>query len=1152
MAYLMAALTSSDPHRLGRYWLAGRLGGGGQGVVYDAYDEAGERVAVKVPRFDSAESRARLAKEAAAARRVASFCTARVIEARTDVPAPYIVSEFVPGPSLRQVVAESGPYGGDRLRRLAIGVATALMAIHRAGIVHRDLKPDNIILGPDGPRVIDFGVAREAGPTTSGPLMGTPGYMAPEVLAGRGATGAADLWAWGMVVLFAAHGRDAIEPGEPMAAVTRVLGFRPSADGLPEPLGPLVTAALAQDPAGRPGAKAVLLGLLGEEEDEQPAEALLARGGTLAGELTGTAEPGLGAVAEELFAELTDAERAAVPEVFLRMIDGDALRPVGRAELPGTEAVDALLAVLTAAGLLTHGGDGYALARPGLVQAWPRLREWVAANRDGLPVHRRLADAAALWESHGRKQADLLHGSNLDRTLKWAATERRDLTLARRESEFLDAAAAQVRLRSRRRGLLAATLAVLLAVALGGLGLAEHLRRETGRQRDDALARELALRAADLRQTEPPLARLLSVAAWRLSPGSAETRGALYDSLAQPVTDAFTDPYNGTDSVYGLGHDGRRLVAVQEGVARIWDVPAHRQLRELPGVGASVRKAALSPDGRTLALQDDQGVRLWDVATGRQDGDRFGGPGDGAGELEFDATGRLLSVSEGVAAVERWWDVATRRPLTTPSGLGLDAVSADGRYGLVAGGAKDRAQLWDLRAGRRLPAGWLPLRSNLLEGEFSADGKALAVTANQPAGGSALSVRTLPDGAVLMGGESGDAVEFGFGDRFVITWAYGQDLVIRRRPGGEIVVRRRPPGPVADLRVDEEQRVLRLLSDGGSVHTLDVSMLFDPQLARGDDHGRFLLGPGARALAARQLDGLTLRDPATGRPLAPALPWTERHPALAFSSDGRRLAASDGPTVRVIEVGTGKVSAGFAVPGASGVDALAFSPDGRTLAVSPAAADFTVRPVELWDLGRRSPRLVTAVRGGAVAFRPDGRLLLTGMSPTPVDPATGARLPSGPGLGRLLGGYAFSPDGAQVVLSGPDRLSLWDGALKTQAGLFPAVPGSSVGELAWSPDGRTIATYESGARVRLWDVRARQPLGLVFDGMTDLATGNESIAFSAGGRRLYSVASDGTLRAHDLDEGHMAAAVCRRAGRSLTAQEWARHLPGIEPFGVCP
>ncbi|MEV4580482.1 serine/threonine-protein kinase, partial [Nonomuraea jabiensis] len=694
----MTPLTPADPHRIGGYWLAGRLGAGGQGVVYEAYGPAGEHVAIKVPRFDSTEARARLAKEAAAARRVASFCTAKVIDAQTAEPAPYIVSEFVPGPNLRQVVTESGPYEGDRLHRLAVGVATALMAIHQVGIVHRDLKPDNIILGPDGPRVIDFGVAREAGPTTSGAVIGTPGYMSPEVLAGRGATEAADLWAWGMVVLFAATGKDAIEADDPMSVVTRVLDFRPDTGGLPGPLDRLVAAALDRDPGKRPAAGTVLLRLLGGEQGD-----LLSRGGTLAATLKETpAGPDLGAVAEELYAELTEAERASVPEVFLRMIDGDSLRPVARDELPETEAIDALLAVFAAAGLVAREGDSYELASPGLVQAWPRLREWLAANRDGLAVHRRLADAAAQWDHHGRKPADLLHGSNLDRTLQWAATERKDLTLARREREFLEAASRQARRQSRRRGLLAAALAVLLVAALGGFGLAEHLRRESNRQRDDALARELALRAADLRQAEPPLARLLTVAAWRLGPALPETRGALYDSLSQPTTDVFTDPYFEQHNLYALSLDGRTLVSVSGGTARIWDVPGRREIRRLSGLGDGASKAALSPDGAMLALQDEHGVRLWDTGTGTQLGERFA---QDAGEplitqpLAFDTTGRLLQVpKDSPTDSVQMWDVSTRRRLTAPSGSGLFAVSPDGRYGYVSDGRSD-AQLWDLRSG---------------------------------------------------------------------------------------------------------------------------------------------------------------------------------------------------------------------------------------------------------------------------------------------------------------------------------------------------------------------------------------------------------------------------------------------------------------------
>ncbi|MFI7125580.1 hypothetical protein ACIBQ1_07785 [Nonomuraea sp. NPDC050153] len=178
----------------------------------------------------------------------------------------------------------------------------------------------------------------------------------------------------------------------------------------------------------------MLLRLLGRggEAPLRRGDDLLERGLTQAGALTGRPEPDLGAIAEELYGELTEAERATVPEVSLRMIDGDELRPVGRDELPDSQAVDAMLTVFGAAGLVTRSGAAYELATPGLLHAWPRLRDRVAGNREGLPVHRRLAEAAALWNEHGRRPADLLHGSALDRTLQWAATAHKDLTLAAR------------------------------------------------------------------------------------------------------------------------------------------------------------------------------------------------------------------------------------------------------------------------------------------------------------------------------------------------------------------------------------------------------------------------------------------------------------------------------------------------------------------------------------------------------------------------------------------------------------------------------------------------------------------------------------------------------------------------------------------------
>ncbi|MET9252046.1 serine/threonine-protein kinase [Nonomuraea sp. NPDC003709] len=1169
----MTPLTPSDPRRLGRYWLAGRLGAGGQGVVYEGYGEAGERVAIKAPRYDSAESRARLAKEAAAAQRVASFCTAKVIEAQVDSAPLYIVSEFVPGPSLRRVVAESGSYEKDALRRLAIGVATALTAIHQVGIVHRDLKPDNIIMGLDGPRLIDFGVAREVGPTTSGPIMGTPGYMPPEVFSGRGASEAADLWAWAMVVLFAARGKDVIEAGDPAAVIGRVMEFEPDVCGLPEPLDALVAATLARDPTERPAAGEVLLRLLGQDGEAplRRGDDLLERGLTQAGALTGRPEPDLGAIAEELYGELTEAERATAPEVFLRMIDGDELRPVGRDELPESQAVDAMLTVFGAAGLVTRSGTAYELATPGLLHAWPRLRDWVAGNREGLPVHRRLAEAAALWNEHGRRPADLLHGSALDRTLQWAATAHKDLTLGRREREFLDEAVSLAHTRARRRRLVAAALAVLLVVALGGLGTAEYLRRESSRQRDDALARELVLRATDLRQSDPQVAKLLSVAGWRLSPGLPETRGALYDSLSQTTASVFLDPGYRAATVQNLSQDGRVLVSVDGGTARIWDVTGQRRIGVLSGVSTEVSQAALAPDGRTLALLDHEGVRLWDTRTARPLGVPIARQGrrSGGGTLSFDGSGRYLAIPWGAKALPGWWDVAKRKELTAPSGAALNAISRDGRFGYVMKGHD--AELWDLRRGERTPIPSLEQDKGVInQTTFSDDGKMMMTTelVNSKET-SRIRMFELPSGEEVMeqegglgpGGGVGPEAGFVFGDAFIANWGGRERLTLQRRftydpvHGQDMydtVYSQAMPAFVGGLRFDLAGRAVRYLDEHGAVHTEDVSMVFDPPIGGGSESGNVRLAPSARVLAAIWEDRVEVRDAATGRALMKLISRSGGGGATAFSPDGRRLALAADDTVHIVDLPGYKVSARLKLGGGveQGARALAFSPDGRTLAVSRYGEHGRV---ELWDLERGSQRAKSGTGANDLAFRPDGRLLVTGNPLQLIDPEKGVIRPPEQGTGQLAGAFAFSPDGRQVAFSGPGRLTLWDGDVRTRIAEFPAVPGSEVTMLAWSPDGRTIATYEKGLRVRLWDVPSRRPLGLVFDGKqaADGADGGW-VAFSADGTKLHTAAPDGTIRVFDVDERHVAATLCMRAGRTLTAGEWSRHLPGVEPFTMCP
>ncbi len=254
-------LDAQDPRELGRFRLLGRLGEGGQGIVYLGDDRKGLKVAVKVLKAGTTPAvRAAMQKEMAAAQQVARFCTARVIEASVDGPQPFVVSEYVDGPSLEDRVARQGALAEGDLDRLVVNTASALRAIHAAGVVHRDLKPANVLLGPDGPRVVDFGIARQKdAQTLTGKLVGTPAYMAPEQFQGEPASPASDVFAWAGTMAFAATGRAPFGEGSNIAAVMRaVVNGEPDLDGVPANLLPLFRTCLAKEPDRRPSARDLL------------------------------------------------------------------------------------------------------------------------------------------------------------------------------------------------------------------------------------------------------------------------------------------------------------------------------------------------------------------------------------------------------------------------------------------------------------------------------------------------------------------------------------------------------------------------------------------------------------------------------------------------------------------------------------------------------------------------------------------------------------------------------------------------------------------------------------------------------------------------------------------------------------------------------
>ncbi|MFC5833699.1 serine/threonine-protein kinase [Nonomuraea insulae] len=254
-----------EPAWVGHYRVIRPLGRGGQGTVYLATAPNGVRVAVKVL-HDLVDdvARARFAREVEAAQRVATFSTARVLDVNIGGQLAYIVSEYVEGPSLEQLVKKHGPRDKDGLTRLALSTSGALAAIHKAGVVHRDFKPSNVLIGHDGPRVIDFGIARALDQVTmtSGKMVGTPPYMSPEQLSGESVGPASDVFSWAVTIMFAATGRPAFGEDTVPAVFNRVLTFHPDLSPLPSALRGVVGSCLNKRPDERPSASDVMLAIV--------------------------------------------------------------------------------------------------------------------------------------------------------------------------------------------------------------------------------------------------------------------------------------------------------------------------------------------------------------------------------------------------------------------------------------------------------------------------------------------------------------------------------------------------------------------------------------------------------------------------------------------------------------------------------------------------------------------------------------------------------------------------------------------------------------------------------------------------------------------------------------------------------------------------
>ncbi|WP_431916394.1 WD40 repeat domain-containing serine/threonine protein kinase [Nonomuraea jabiensis] len=1098
-------LIEGDPQRLGRYWLAGRLGAGGQGVVYEAYAEDGRRVAIKVLYGDQV---AQLGREAAAAQRVASFCTASIIEAKLEGPRPYIVSEYVEGPSLRTA---GRIFAGDDLHRLATAIATALTAIHDAGVIHRDLKPDNVLLGPDGPRVIDFGIARtaEMSLTATGVVSGTPTYMAPEVFIGQRADASADVFAWGAVIVFAATGRDPFHAENLGSVMHQVLSATPDLSALPSTLRRLVSSALAKEPAQRPTARELLLALVSGDGDLDTAR-LLAQGGHRAAGIGAQGhDPALGTLAEQAYTMLDPAERELVPEVFLRLVTVDeagelSARHAELAELVEGRApheVAAVRRILAVFGyLLARQDGGVRLARPALPQAWPRYRRWIETNRDGLAVHRQILAAARRWETAGRRDGDLFQGSNLDNALEWAATARRDITLSPTERDFLSAAATLTRHRARRARLTSLSLGGLLVIALvaGGLAVqqsavADDRAEQIAGQLTRSEAARLAGVATTTRGSDPRQAMLASLAAWRLDRTPA-TRAALVASLAQRETAMFRDPSSAGDTVRTLGADGRTLISADSTATRAWDVRNGRLLWTRGARPAEpMDSVTLSPSGKVLVTVTARRASAVDLVSGRPISDYV-----------FPTAKDFTN---------EWVDVAFERD------------------GSVLLQEADRRTRWDLRTSAAKALGPAPAGTFSRDGVWRAArrGRQLELTNLRTGAKDFIGDK---DGAGTQGTWNGGAAVFGAG---LVATVASRSIQFWRRSDTQLLT-------TVQVRGEFDEAVQGAF-DGSTFRYLLGDQVFSVDVAdlttEDDDH---LVGTAALSGDGR----LVVRDgelSAVGGRKVGALPEAEY---AVFSPDSR-FVATFGPGVRIVD------TASAAVQGTLRTSAVqvAFSPDGARLVVVTEKGG-----VELWD--RQTRRRMWSAEAGAAkyaAFSSDGRtLVVAGDRIRLLETAAGKALgPAFGGGGRNAEGVRayFTRSGkAVVVLDARRRMTVWDVATRRRL----ATARGFGDPAAYSPREDLLASLQVGGKVRLVDVMSGTDLGALLDqgGGQDPEIGQPlDVAFTGDGSAVLTVDGNGAVRRHAVGGEALAAAVCAKAG-GLSAAQWRVIVPTLPYRKACP
>ncbi|MBB5958200.1 WD40 repeat protein [Saccharothrix tamanrassetensis] len=937
-------------------------------------------------------------------------------------------------------------------------------------------------------------------------------------------------------------------------------------------------AKLVVDAHGQVGVLPLLSHALLETWRRRRGNTLTLNGFHAAGGIDGA----LAQTAESVYAEFDPHQRLLARNLFLRLtVPGegteDTKRHISRGELdvddPGTMVV---LDRLARARLLTLDRDTVEITHEALIRSWPRLREWLAEDREALRTHRQLTEATDAWESVDRDPGALYRGTRL--ALAQDLSTKDDSVLSRREREFLAASlSAQVReqtaarLRTRRLRRLVALLTVFLVLAATATTYALRARTAADRQRDLAVAQRVAGQAGLLRAADPATAAQLGLAAYRLAP-TVDTRSALLSTFATPYATQLTGHDNEVN-MSTFSADGKLLAtASQDHTVRLWsaDDPHHPEvIATLTGHSDSVHGTAFSPDGRVLATGSwDDTVRLWDIsdpAAPQVMVTLSGFTGD-VNAVAFSPDGRTLAVA-GDSRVRLWDTTDPRRPAEIAAArVALSSVSLafspDGRA--LAGANWDGTTLlWDVTTlprlgeprvltGHTAPVTWVA---------FSPDARLLATTSQDHTvrlwdtadplapprvlAGHADVVRAAafsPDGSVLATGSY---------DRTTRLW----DVAHAR----ELTAFNGPTGYVLSVAFSPDGRTLAASSKNYTTWLWDLP---GPTItAHGNPVCAVAFSPDGSVLATGSWDRtVRLWDTHSNVQLAVLTQHRDSVCGLAFSPDGHTLAtASYDRTARLWDVSDLRRPAELFTFAAhhDNVNSVAFARDGQVLAI--AGLDGTV---SLWDIAdRRYPNRLAVLSGhrkgvNAVVFSPDGHTLATAGWDRSVR-LSDVRDPRRPTDLAVLTGHtdgviavAFSPDGRTIATGGWDRtVRLWDVRAATELAVVHQT--DNVNAVVLSPDGHTLAVGSWDRTVRLWDVRdPRHPAeSAAVTGHTDAVW---SLAFAPDGHTLATGSKDHTARLLEIDPERVAATVCAVAHPPLSSAQWDRYFPQLPDRRPCP